>query len=575
MTLVRTLQTLPNPDGTRRPAEGFFIWTPTERRIISGSPDEVVQPAGFAVKLEAGAFEVDVAATGTDWVWRVDERLDGLRTKTSYVVVPDEAGPVDFTDLASVNTASLRKNAVPDDIWYIYTDYLAEQATLAKQAAANSEAAATSSQDSAAASALISSTKATEASNSAAAALSSAGDADSYAATALAHKNAAEVAKTGASSAQASAAGHASAASAARDDAELAEAGAQLAQSGAVTAQGLSETAQGLAELALADIQTIELNQVTTGLVDAEGHLILTKKDETTVDAGKVILPTTLTVGTVDTGPDEIGNIGPTGPQGLKGDPGGFVLGTGLSMLNLNDIKTSGIYRQTSASYSTPERNYPEASLGVLLVYEVTTGTHLEQEFKPFWFSPTLRHGQVSYRRQFASGNWTPWKAHAATRVDQTSGRVVYQWDPINFRDQLIWGDTGWRVVTLTPNTTVTSGTVRYRRVNDRVSLRFVDVMLSSANNGFGEIISASDVPIGFRPNSSERSMQMIGQTNNATYPQMISVYSAIGWLYQTIGIANSLTRPTSALMGTVNWTTDEVWPTTLPGTAFNTIPNG
>lgn len=262
-------------------------------------------------------------------------------------------------------------------------------------------------------------------------------------------------------------------------------------------------------------------------------------------------------------------------PRGDKGDPGGITLGTLLNAANLNDIKTSGVYRQTSATNSTALNNYPEASLGVLLVYEVSTGTHLEQEFRPFWFSPTLRHSQISYRRQFVNGVWSPWKTFGATRIDETAGRVVYQWDDKNFRDQIIYGDTGWRTVTPPPTAVVTGGTVRFRRINATVYLRFVDLTMSTGANGFGELIAAPDVPVGFRPSSTERTMQHVGLANNATTPQTISVYSAIGWLYQTVGASISLTRPSAALQGTVSWHCEEVWPATLPGTAFGTILNG
>lgn len=262
-------------------------------------------------------------------------------------------------------------------------------------------------------------------------------------------------------------------------------------------------------------------------------------------------------------------------PRGNKGDPGGITLGTLLGTANLNDIVTSGVYRQTSASNSTPLNNYPEASLGVLVVYEVTAGTHLEQEFRPFWFSPTVRHAQVSYRRQFVNGVWSAWRAFPAVRVDETAGRVIYQWDPVNQRDQLITGDTGWRTVTPTPNATVVSGTVRYRRVDRQVWLRFVDLQLSSGATGFGELISAPDVPVGFRPNSAERTFQAVGMTNNAINQQIISCYSAIAYV-NTITVSGVTgTRPASPLAGTVSWVTDEVWPTTLPGTAFGSILNG
>lgn len=280
MTLVRTLQTLPNADGTRRPAKGFFIWTPTVRRIIEGNPDEVIQPVGFAVELDlTGAFEVDVAATGTDWVWRVDERIEGLRTKTTYVVVPPE-GPFDFTDLAPVNVSSLRSNAVPDHIWYVYTDYLAAQATLAKEAAQASQAAAVTSQDSASASA-------TAAAASATLSGTSAFNAAASAAAALGNKNAA-------ANSEATAIISAS-------DAYDSEVAAGISATAAQTARTGAETALSQTVLVRDDAESIELNQVHTGAINANGDLILTKRDGTTINAGRVV--SGLTVGQVVTGP--------------------------------------------------------------------------------------------------------------------------------------------------------------------------------------------------------------------------------------------------------------------------------
>lgn len=140
MTLVRTLRTIPQPDGTRRPAKGFFIWTPTKRRIISGSPDEVVEAVGFAVELDDdGQFEVNPAPTGADWVWRVDEKIAGLANKTVYVVVPAN-GPVNYTDLVRVTPGRTFQPVTPEaNIWYAYVDELTAQAELAKASARNVE----------------------------------------------------------------------------------------------------------------------------------------------------------------------------------------------------------------------------------------------------------------------------------------------------------------------------------------------------------------------------------------------------------------------------------------------------
>lgn len=260
-------------------------------------------------------------------------------------------------------------------------------------------------------------------------------------------------------------------------------------------------------------------------------------------------------------------------PRGNKGDPGGITLGTDLSTANLNEINTAGVYRLPTTQTGLLLRNFPrDTDTGVLVVHNRTPDLATSTQT---WHSFTNGTATIGTFMRTRNGSvWGPWRFTPVQRVDQTAGRAIYTWDDLNNREQLVYGDTGWRTVTPTPNATITSGTVRYRRVGNQVYLRFVDLLLSSGANGFGELIPAADVPVGFRPASTERSMQNVGQSNNATYPQTISIYSAIAWLYQTIGITPSLTRPASPLQGTVSWVTDEAWPTTLPGTAFGTIPN-
>jgi hypothetical protein len=262
-------------------------------------------------------------------------------------------------------------------------------------------------------------------------------------------------------------------------------------------------------------------------------------------------------------------------PRGNKGDPGGITLGTTLGATNLNEFKTPGIYRQDNGNNATLLNNYPVTSSGILYVDDRLGGqASVMQTYYPFMGTSGVNPRQHYRRYLVASTTWGPWECYVAQRVDQTAGRAIYTWNPLNSQDQLVYGDTGWRTVTPNTNATVTGGTVRFRRIGNQVYLRFVDLALSTGANGFGELFAAADIPIGFRPNGVERSMQMVGQTNNATYLQVISIYSAVAWLYQTIGIANSLSRPPSPLQGTVTWVTDEAWPTTLPGTAFGSIPN-
>lgn len=564
MTLVRTLQTHPKPDGTRRPAKGFFIWTPTERRIIEGNPDEVVQPAGFAVELNlAGGFEVDVAATGTDWVWRVDERIEGLRTKTTYVVVPPE-GPVDFTDLVQVNIASLRPKAVPDHIWYVYTDHLAEQARLAKEAAQASQDAAVESQDSAAISATLADDRAD-------AAGTSAFNAAASAAAALGHKNSAEGFSTQAFGSANDAEVAALAASDSEDAAGISLAAALVARQGSEAARDISvasgnraETARDEAELALSIVEGIELNQVETGLINESGHLILTKRDDSTVDAGKVILPTRLTVGVVETGVESPYLQGPEGPTGPKGDAGGFVLGTLIpSNMDWNLLTADGIYRFNNVSGNT---NKPPADpWGILYVNALySPATHVVQRYMTISAS---KGGRVEYQRTLSAGAWTPWRAFNSTRVDQTAGRVIYQWDDLNNRDQLVYGDTGWRDISAlcAPGAKFSAfgaNQIQVRRINSTVYWRMQNISVTV--NGMGAagdvIFDASSVGTAWLPPRH----------------QMFWWGRDLGELWQSHLLRSGVLKMRNASYMSHNseaeliWSTDQPWPTSLPGVAGN-----
>ncbi len=261
-------------------------------------------------------------------------------------------------------------------------------------------------------------------------------------------------------------------------------------------------------------------------------------------------------------------------PQGPKGDPGGFGASTLLATSNLNDIKVAGLYRQDGGGNATLVANYPAAgSAGVLIVTEMAGLNYLVQEWHPLYGDS--RGARVFYKREFTTPNWSPWRSFVSARVDQTAGRAIYQWDDLNGREQIIYGDTGWRLISppVVP-TKVDSGTAQIRRIGSNVYLRFVDVVLSSAATGYCPIFTSTDIPVNFRPFGAERTMQNVGQVNNALAQQVISIFGEVAWARQVDNAAVSLTRPTAGLKGTVQWLTDDAWPTTLPGTAVGSIPN-
>lgn len=267
-------------------------------------------------------------------------------------------------------------------------------------------------------------------------------------------------------------------------------------------------------------------------------------------------------VGTVVTGTP---NPGPAGVKGDKGDPGGIVAGTVLGTTHLDTLKAAGTYIQPTSANGTVANGYPtEAVAGNLLI--LAQGSFTSQFFYPF----NGAIGQGVYWMRIFNTTWLPWRAYTKTRVDQTAGRAIYQWDEINNREQLIYGDTGRRnISSFVTAPTPTSGTITIRRVGSIVTLNIVDLLFSSALAGNTYVIPAGSLPVGFRPNGAASNVNgvLINGEGNSN-----PIFSRI--LVQPDGSVRF--GPTGAFLlnGLVSWDTVEAWPTTLPGTAVGTIPN-
>ena len=113
MTLVRVALDVPGPTGDAR-AVARIRATPTRRRTVG---DVIVLPAPFVAELVAGVVDVELAATGADWCWRVDELTPVLSTR--YVAVPDLAEPIGYEDLVDVDPATLDPAAAPTAAWVL------------------------------------------------------------------------------------------------------------------------------------------------------------------------------------------------------------------------------------------------------------------------------------------------------------------------------------------------------------------------------------------------------------------------------------------------------------------------
>jgi hypothetical protein len=279
--------------------------------------------------------------------------------------------------------------------------------------------------------------------------------------------------------------------------------------------------------------------------------------------------PLTLTVGEVLTGPSTPGTPGPQGLKGDKGDPGGITVGTVLTG-DLDLIKTPGVYRQSNSANALLANHYPKASEpGIMLVHDRTNdGLSVSQTYESF--SNTV---QATYKRVLSGGAWSSWKTYNAVRVAETAGRAIYQWDDLNNRDQLIYGDTGWRDISadipagLVVSSASNAVSPRIRRVGHTVQ---VELYLDCTG---ASVTTLYTVPAGFKNNPT---ISRVGNcfTHTAIGSQLPPT-AVVSYISGGSAIRTSTALPNpGTVQFSATWTTIEAWPTVLPGTAIGSIPN-
>jgi len=189
----------------------------------------------------------------------------------------------------------------------------------------------------------------------------------------------------------------------------------------------------------------------------------------------------------------------------------------------------------------------------------------------------------VIYQRvSFNSTTWSSWRIFASSRVDQAAGRVIYEWDPVNGRDQLIYGDTGWRNVTALVNaanfeTGLTTRQMYLRRENYTVTMAGqVQVLAGAAAFSYSTFLP---IPGGFRPLGGFASLGAMESTaiqvrGSTALLRMMTVGNDVA--LQTIPGTGTLGNMTAGDVINIvgRWSVTEVWPTVLPGTASGSIPN-
>jgi hypothetical protein len=254
-------------------------------------------------------------------------------------------------------------------------------------------------------------------------------------------------------------------------------------------------------------------------------------------------------------------------PQGAKGDPGGIVDGAVTANTSLDNYTSAGIYRTLDGTFATAINSYPVVGkTGTLLVLAGANASWLMQEYR--LIDQMAGSERVIYRR-VKQGTWSPWRAVVTQRVDQTAGRVIYQWDDVNNREQIIYGDTGLRNIYQdqawldalygTGATMNSSNVVRLRRIGNMVELMWV---LDKA--AAGGITLAGAFPVGFRP-----AMSWAIMGSNSSLGQVRAYHP--GGASQMIYQANAIQSANSMM---AIYSTIDAWPTTLPGVAIGAVPN-
>lgn len=236
-----------------------------------------------------------------------------------------------------------------------------------------------------------------------------------------------------------------------------------------------------------------------------------------------------------------------------------------LGAFDLNSVTLPGFYGQSVQANATLAKNYPRANvLGTLEVvpaqYFAGRYVNLIQRFTPQSGSGFAGAKGFWQRRYHSGTTWTPWEFFATQRVDQTAGRAIYTWDDLNNREQLVYGDTGWRNLSaeLINGWSGGTGSLYVRRYGSMVFMRIVGIGPANAtNDAFLNSIS------GFR-HSGLQGWEAIATGLSSTQALLMREQGG------TLSIVRQ--NPPSGIFASLSWPTDDPWPTSLPGTASGSI---
>lgn len=259
---------------------------------------------------------------------------------------------------------------------------------------------------------------------------------------------------------------------------------------------------------------------------------------------------------------DAVNSPGRQGEKGDTGDKGNDGVGApfqvALGNVSLDTITAGGFYRQPTVGNATPANSYPVAAAGILEVFQSSGASNVLQRYTPHSGVGVIRG---IYIRRSSNGVWASWQFLARQQViDDAAGRRIITWDDVNNRDQLLYGDTGFRNIGITENPPYTGGLIILRRVGSIVQLAITDLILKSGITGN---IEMSLIPSGFRANVQGEGLNAYSAERN----RLIAIAGV-----STFRIS-AVTAATARVSATMQWMTSDPWPSVLPGTANGTIP--
>lgn len=164
------------------------------------------------------------------------------------------------------------------------------------------------------------------------------------------------------------------------------------------------------------------------------------------------------------------------------------------------------------------------------------------------------------------------WLVLRGAYTNETVGRRIFTFDNVNQRFQMTYGDTGWRDVTATINATHLTenpnAILFLRRVGNVVEFRYSQ---GASGTTTGSAKTIYPILTGWRTDAS-----LLGSgCAFPTYNPASGAFLAEG-IYYGFGSAALLTASWTAARhsGSGTYTSENVWPTSLPGTAVGSIPS-